>query len=89
MGMECMKGHGRQNIVMNLTADGTNPTKMSQVIAHRLACGCVVGGEQYEKFRERLTEIETVTARAIQTLEEDARQEKAILYQDHISRKGA
>lgn len=88
MGMECPKGHGRQNISVMLTADGTNPTKMSQVMAYRLQCGCVVGGEAYEKFKAATAEIEHEVAIAIRDLQEDARQKTAAVYQSYIVGKG-
>ncbi len=88
MGMECPKGHGRQKIAQMITANGTNPTKMSQVIAHRLECGCVVGGEQYEKFKAAVTEIENEVSTKVRNLEEDARQRKAAVYQTYIVGKG-
>ncbi len=88
MGMECPKGHGRQAIVQMITADGKNPTKMSQVIAHRLACGCVVGGEAYEKFKAAVAEIESEVATQVRDLEETARQKKAAVYQAYITGKG-
>jgi len=85
MGIECPKGHGRQNITVNLTSDGRNPTKAAQVMAYRLACGCVVGGEQYEKFKEAVTEIESDVSIAVRDLEEDARQRKAAVYQAFVT----
>lgn len=88
MGMECPRGHGRQKIAQMITADGTNPTKMSQVIAHRLACGCVVGGEAYEKFKTAVNEIEQKVAATIRDLQEDARQKTAAVYQSYIVGKG-
>ncbi len=86
--MECPKGHGRQAIVQMITADGKNPIKMSQVIANRLACGCVVGGEQYEKFKAAVTEIESEVSTKVRDIEEDARQRKAAVYQSFIVGKG-
>lgn len=87
MGMECPKGHGRQNVHVMLTADGTNPTKFSQVMAYRLACGCVVGGEQYEKFKAAVLAIEHEVSTTVRDLEEDARQKKAAIYQTYIAGK--
>jgi len=83
--MECPKGHGRQNIQVMLTADGRDPTKAAQVMAYRLACGCVVGGEQYEKFKLAVTEIENNISIAVRDLEEDARQKKAAVYQAFVT----
>ncbi len=88
MGMECPKGHGRQNIHVMLTADGRNPTKADQVMAYRLACGCVVGGEQYEKFKKAVNEIESEVSTTVRDLEENARQKKAAVYQAYIIGKG-
>lgn len=87
MGIECPKGHGRQNIVQMMTADGTNATKAGQVMAQRLACGCVVGGEKYEKFQKAVNEIDTDVSIAVRDMEEDARQRKAAVYQAYITGK--
>jgi len=87
MSMECPRGHGRQNVSQNLTADGTNPTKAAQIMAYRLACGCVVGGEKYEKFKAAVTEIETDVSVTIRDIEEDARQRKAAVYQAFVTGK--
>lgn len=81
MGMECPKGHGRQNVVVNLTADGSNPLRAGDILAQKLACGCVVGGEQYEKFKAAVAEIEATRVTAWQDIEEEARQRKAAVYQ--------
>jgi len=87
MGMECPKGHGRQNVVVNLTADGSNPLRSTDIIAQKLACGCVVGGEQYEKFRETVAEIEKERIETLQAAEELARQKKAASYQAYLVKK--
>lgn len=84
MGMECPKGHGRQPVAVNITADGSNPTKASQVVAYKLKCGCVVGGEDYEKFRAEAARIEADRANAIGKIDDDARKQKATAYNTFV-----
>jgi hypothetical protein len=44
-----------------MTVDGKGATKSEQILAQRLACGCVVGGEEYNQF---LAARETLMAAA-------------------------
>jgi len=88
MGMECPKGHGRQNIVVNITADGSNPVHACEIVAYKLACGCVVGGEKYEEFKVAVAKIDADRAKAIRAIEEDVRQHKAAVYQSFVVREG-
>lgn len=80
MGAECPNGHGRQNIVVLITPDASNPKKMSDVVAWKLACGCVVGGAEYEQFKEAVAEIELDRMNAIRGIDETARKQKAAAY---------
>jgi len=80
MGAECPNGHGRQNVVVLITADHSNPEKMSDVVAQKLACGCVVGGKEYEQFKAAVATIELDRANAIRGIDEDARKRKAAAY---------
>jgi len=57
---------------------------MDKVMAYRLQCGCVVGGEQYEKFKTAVSEIENTLAGTVRDLHEEARQQKAAVYQSYI-----
>ena len=65
MGVECPKGHGRQPIVANITADGTTPKHATDVIARKLGCGCIVGGEEYRKFQEAVVKANAEEAEEI------------------------
>ena len=80
MGAECPNGHGRRNIVVLITPDASNPRKASDVVAWKLACGCVVGGEEYEQFKAAVAEIELDRMSAIREIDEDARKKKAAAY---------
>lgn len=87
MAIECPEGHGRQNVIVNITADGSNPIKMSDVVAKRLACGCVVGGEEYEQFRQATAEIEVERQTAIKKINEVARKKKGSAYKNFVALK--
>lgn len=80
MGAECPNGHGRQNIVVLITPDASNPKKMSDVVAWKLACGCVVGGAEYEQFKAAVGQIELDRMNAIRGIEDEARKKKAAAY---------
>lgn len=86
--MECPRGHGRQNIIVNITADGMPPKQANEIIARRLECGCVVGGEQYEKFKAAMADIEKDRVLGVQNLEEEARLAKEAVYQTYILKGG-
>ncbi len=88
MGMECPHGCGRQRVAVYITADASNPKKMSEVVATKLTCGHVVGGEEYEKFRAVASEIETDRANAIRKIEEEARKRKAAAYSQFVVGQG-
>jgi hypothetical protein len=88
MGAECPNGHGRQNIVVLITPDGSNPRKMSDVVAWKLACGCVVGGAEYEQFKEAVATIELNRAVALRRIEEDVRKKKAAAYTGFVMKGG-
>ncbi len=87
MGMECPYGCGRQRVATYLTSDGSNPKKMSEVIAFRLTCNHVVGGEDYEAFRKVATQADAERAEAIRAIEEEARQKKATAYQTFVMKR--
>ncbi len=89
VGAECPNGHGRQNIVVLITPDASNPRKASDVVAWKLACGCVVGGAEYEQFKAAVAEIELDRADAIRKIEESARKQKAAAYTGFVVGKVA
>lgn len=88
MGMECPYGCGRQRVAVNITADGSNPVKMSEVVAFRLTCGHVVGGEDYEVFRKIAQAADAERADAVRKIEEETRQKKATAYQNFVVARG-
>lgn len=89
MSIECPNGHGRQNIIVNLTADGSNPIYADQIVARKLACGCVVGGEEFEAFQKASIAIDIERANAIRQIEEEAQKKKAAAYQGYVvARRG-
>jgi hypothetical protein len=61
---------------------------MSDVVAYKLACGCVVGGEEYEQFKMAAAKIELDRANAIRAIEEGARKKKAAAYQGFVLKGG-
>jgi len=73
MGSECPNGHGRKNVIANITADGSAPIKNSEVVAQKLACGCVVGGPDYEEFQKHVLNIRNAEKLAISAEKEKAR----------------
>lgn len=88
MGAECPNGHGRHFVIGNITADGSAPTKSSDVIAQKLACGCVVGGEDYEEFQKNVLTIRNDEKRAIAAAKEKARKALGAAFKAHNEHKG-
>lgn len=88
MGAECPNGHGRQNIVANITADGSAPVKAADVVAQKLACGCVVGGPDYEKFQEHVLEIRNAEKLAIAAEKEKARKALGAAFRAYNTQRG-
>lgn len=84
MGMECPYGCGRQRVAVYITADASNPRTMRDVVAFKLTCGHVVGGEDYEKFQTLAREIELERTSAVRKIEEESRKKKATAYQNFV-----
>lgn len=80
MGAECPSGHGRQNVIRNITADGSTPKKNSDVIAQKLACGCVVGGAEYEAFQIEVLKVRNAEKHALNEIRENTRKAIADAY---------
>lgn len=87
MGAECPNGHGMQNIVSNITADTLPPKRSTDVIALRLKCGCVVGGEEYTAFQEAVAKAHTQEAAAIQAAKKAAQDKKAAAYKAFVMKQ--
>lgn len=88
MGAECPNGHGRQNIIVNITADGSPPVKNSDVVAHKLACGCVVGGPDYDEFQKHVLEIRNAEKLAISVEKEKARKALGAAFRAYNTQRG-
>ena len=72
MGAECPHGHGRQKIVRNITADGKSPHSSNDIIARKLACGCVLESGQFEEFQEAVGTVKTWKAVQMAGIEKEA-----------------
>lgn len=73
MGAECPNGHGFQPVVQNIGVPGEEIVKSSDVVAHKLKCGCVVGGPDYEAFQRQVLEIRNAEKLSIKAEQEKAR----------------
>lgn len=84
MGMICPECGTRQDVVGHITIDGLPPKSADDVIASRLACGHVVGGEDYEELVATVRKIDTRRADRIILANKDARNEKTAAYKAHV-----
>lgn len=84
MGAECPNGHGRQNVIVQITGDHSDPKKASEVVAWKLQCGCTVGGKEYEEFKAASSKIDLDRSEAIRKINETARQKKAAAYEGFV-----
>lgn len=89
MGAECPNGHGRQNVVVNITADGSTPQRASDVIAVKLKCGCVVGGEEYRRFQEAVQKVKQEEAEAMAKVRKTTQDKLGNAYRLYVVQGGA
>lgn len=89
MGAECPNGHGRQPVIQNITADQSIPRKPTDVIAHKLGCGCIVGGEEYKQFQEAVNTVRAEQAAAINASNKAAADKTAAAYKAYFTSGGA
>lgn len=82
MGMFCPECGTRQAVVANITADGVGARKAEDVIAHRLACGHVVGGEDYTEFIKQAEAIRQETQDIILKIRNRAKGKVAALWKN-------
>lgn len=80
MGVDCPQCGTHQAIVRNITADGESPKKASDVMARKLACGHVIGGEKYNEYVKKVNEINTASAAQKQAIDDEASSKKAGLW---------
>ena len=84
MGAECPHGHGRQKIVQNITADGTPPHKSRDIIARKLACGCVLESGQFEEFQEAVSTVNEWKGRQLAGIEKEATRRMGQAYKEFV-----
>jgi hypothetical protein len=87
MSAECPNGHGRQCIITAITADGSPAVKASDVIANKLACGCTVGGPDYEKFQENVNKLKLDEKKAITAIREKTRQQLGTIFRTYTKQE--
>lgn len=88
MSLECPNGHGRQDVVYNITKDGLPARKAEDVLARRLRCNCVVGGEEYNEFLMNIQKIDEEEKAAFQALKRKTQEKKSKAY-TAFAQKGA
>ena len=81
MGMECPKGHGRQNVILNITPGMTPTARAKDVVARKLACGCVVAGEEYQNFLTAIHKIDVEEQQAIEQIRKNNTSKRSAAYQ--------
>jgi hypothetical protein len=90
MALECPNGHGRQNVVQNITPNFAPTARAADVVAKKLACGCVVGGEEYNAFLANVHQINAEEAVAIAAIKKGASDRRATTYKGLVAaNKGA
>lgn len=82
MGMFCPECGKRSAVVASITADGLGARKAEDVIAHRLACGHVVGGEEYTEFIKQAEAIRQETQDSILRIRARAKAKVAALWKN-------
>jgi len=90
MALECPNGHGRQNVVQNITPNFAPTARAADVVAKKLACGCVVGGDEYNAFLQTVHQINAEEALAIAEARKASAQKRATAYKGLVAaNKGA
>lgn len=80
MSMECPNGHGRQAVVLNITPDASATAQAKDVVARKLACGCVVGGREYNEFLAALHDIDVEEQARIERIRNKTAELRAAAY---------
>jgi len=88
MGAECPNGHGRQRIVQNITVDGNAPRRAEDIIARKLACGCVLQSGPFEAFQEAVGKVKEWKARQIMRISGEATARMGAAYAEFVQDKG-
>ena len=80
----CPQCGNRQNVVGHITVDGLPPKSADDVIAERLACGHVVGGEGYDELVAEVRRIDVEAVKDIEEIKLYARNAKTAAYKAHV-----
>jgi len=88
MGMLCPICLTHQAFKRSITVDGKGAERADQVIARELACGHVIGGEEYRKFLEAVWKIDRETTDKVIAIQETAKGKKAAAYKTLIAPRG-
>lgn len=84
MGKICPECGERSAVVGHITVNGLPPKSPEDVIASRLKCGHVVGGEDYEALVEQVRKIDVRKVEKITLANKQARNEKTAAYKAHV-----
>lgn len=87
MALECPNGHGRQNVVQNITPNFAPTAKAADVVARKLSCGCVVGGEEYNAFLETVHKINSDEAIAVAAAQKASANKRSSAYKALLTAK--
>lgn len=81
MGTFCPTCQTHQPFVKHLTKDQEPAVRGTDVIAHKLGCGHMVGGQRFMAFMEKKRDIEAAAARKIQNIREELNDKLASAWQ--------
>jgi len=84
MGKICPECGKRVPVVGHITINGLPPKSAEDVIASRLACGHVVGGEGYEALVEQVRKIDLKRVERVALATKEARNAKTAAYKAHV-----
>lgn len=84
MGAECPHGHGRQKIVRNITVDGRPPHSSNDIIARKLACGCVLESGLFEEFQEAVSNVKEWKAKQVAGIEKETARRMGRAYKEFV-----
>lgn len=80
MGVTCPICLTHQAVVRNITINGDPAEKATDVVARRLACGHVLGGEKYNEYILTVRDIEIDAATKKNEIDQAAYSKKAALW---------
>jgi len=84
MGMLCPECGERKSVVGHVTVNGLPPKSADDVIASRLSCGHVVGGEGYDALVAEVQRIDVEKVKQTEAVKKWARNAKTAAYKAHV-----